>query len=240
MERVLSELQDGESRHDMPLPIINETLRSADDPADRKDGADRNRVSPTCVVTAWEDEEEEVGSTVIPTFTVTTTNSNEDREKVLLELEALRAEVKSLRTEVQEAQSRKERMQENLRNKRSRILTLEKDLEKEQEASKDSREAVIRLQEEKECLRQGLVRLEARRDDFKGRWKTQIQTNKALHEQLAVDQARGRRELQRRAKEEELLELYRRLSHLTGYLQMGKEIRTLEGELTEMMQQQEK
>ena len=177
-----------------------------------------NRVSPTCVVTAWEDEED----ADLPEFQVAQQQQQQTQ---------VNDDIIALREALEEAQTRRMRMQENLRQKRILVQSLEKELATAVAAAAESRATVTAMETHQESLRDGLVRLSVTRDAFKSRWKEQIQVNKELHEQLAVEQARWRREETRRAKEEQLLDLYRKLSKLTGYQQMGKEIRNLEAEL---------
>eukprot|EP00977_Amphora_coffeiformis_P009004 scaffold2043_cov166-Amphora_coffeaeformis.AAC.3 len=175
-----------------------------------------DRVSPTCVITAWEDEDD----TDLPKFQGAQQQQTQANEELL-----------ALREALEETQTRRARMQENLRQKRLRVQSLEKELAAATTEVAESRGTVKALETQQESLREGLLRLSVTRDTFKSRWKEQIQINKELHEQLAVEQARWRREEVRRAKEEQLLDLYRKLSKLTGYQQMGKEIRNLEAEL---------
>ena len=187
-----------------------------------KDVDSPDRVSPTCVVTAWEDEDD----ADLPQFQITQQQQQQQQQQT-----HSNEEIIALREALEDAQTRRMRMQENLRQKRMRVQSLEKELAAATTSAAESRTALRAMETQQESLREGLLRLSVTRDTFKSRWKEQIQVNKELHEQLAVERARWRREEVRRAKEEQLLDLYRKLSKVTGYQQMGKDIRHLEAEL---------
>lgn len=194
---------------------IQGTIDSNSNDTDK--GLSFSRVSPTCVVAEWEDEDD---ADNLPQFQVTQQQQQQVSDEIV-----------ALRQALEEAQSRRMRIQENLKQKRVRVQSLEKELATATVATAESRAMVKDLETQKASLRDGLARLSVSRDIFKSRWKDQIQVNKELHEQLAVEQARWRREEARQAKELQLLDLYRKLSKLTGYQQMGKDIRNLEAEL---------
>ena len=80
----------------------------------------------------------------------------------------------------------------------------------------------------------GLQVLSAKRDGLKQRWKDHVQINQTLHERVAQAEANVRRDARRRQQERSLLNLYRKLSHLTGYISFGREIRAMETELAAM------
>jgi chromosome segregation ATPase len=151
-------------------------------------------------------------------------------------LEELATE-KVVKAEIQEeldaVQAKKDKVVNNLRNKRSLLLQVQKrnvQLE-EQLACEQSKHKVAT--DETESLRAGLLSVSASREDLKLKLKSRQESLKqarAEQEDLEVRLAKieGRHQT-----ENELLTLYRKLSIHTGYFKWGKLIRVLETKLSD-------
>ena len=190
------------------------------------------RESPTCVVTTWTEHEEGLArfdnhhhhsnnnnnkqceGKKQRTFPLVNNNNNDDDD------DEMTRELRALRQALHDAESRRERLQDTVRAQRQRVTALQEEL----------RTARATVQRHRTSLVTAVAQVSASRDAFRCRWKDQIAVNKTLHEALAVARAQCRRQEQCWTQQTTLLELYRKLSKLTGYQQLGKEIRIAEAE----------
>ena len=111
---------------------------------------------------------------------------------------------------------------------RQQIATLQTQLDT---ARRDHKAMQVDLEADRHQFRAAIQRVAARRDTFKAQYQQQVAVNHALHEAVAVAGKATRQAQAVAERTQHLLQLYRKLSKLTGYQQLGKEIRAAEAAL---------
>jgi hypothetical protein len=147
------------------------------------------------------------------------------------------ATAKVVKAEIQEeldvVQAKKDKVVNNLRNKRSLLLQIQArnaQLE-EQLACEQSKHKVAA--DETESLRAGLLSVSASREDLKQKLKSRQESLKQARAEQEDLETRLAKIEGRHDTENELLTLYRKLSIHTGYFKWGKLIRGLETKLSD-------
>lgn len=140
------------------------------------------------------------------------------------ELELLKKEMEVVRKSNKDLAEQKQKMAANLRKKRDMLIETSNNLN----AANTKLES---LQQEKGNLLLRIQKLTANRDDLKTKLVLKNEISREQRDKVEKLEKRLRCTQSIRAKELQLLQLYRQLSLHTGYYKWGKQIRVVEAEL---------
>lgn len=143
----------------------------------------------------------------------------------------------TLQEELTKLQEQRAKTLQNLRSKKQLLEETQRAHQATQQQLQQLQTQLTSLQTENAKLRQGLGKVKAVRDELRGKLafhKELVKETKAECLQLRKDWAD---EQAIRVLEQDLLNLYRKLSLDTGYVKWGKPIRKLESDLAAALQQ---